>query len=566
MPQILGVYSKKQRVCDGDVKEILEDFSLSKKRKLQANFYGKILLSSIKEGGVCNNIVENEDRTMIVIFGGILYDFSEKADDLIKRDHKFKDRNNCSEFVLHSYEEYGESFLKGLNGVFGFAIYNKVKDELVLANDSFGLYSFFVYESDEHVIFCSEYEPITKFKKFDKKLNYNAVAEYFALGLPLGDKTFFDNISNLSPGSILEVKDNSGKLRQYDDFNIKITRYKDKTYFVDKIAKVFNKTVQDRMKNPENILMCNLTGGVDTRLILSNLTKEQMKLIPFCSRVGIGLDQNEDKDVIVAKMLARKLNLKLKVEKYHQFEHEFGVSFFKRQRITESSKRVLTGLFGGEFVGGYTQAAPIKYNEISKKVIRQRLEKIFTKTFLQKIDDPFISLKKQLKEIKAENKELFFVIRQLTRGFFTSSYGGSRAGWLTPYKAFIENSNVFCDINLLKMLLTVPNEYLADYNIYNQIYKLCFPELTNIPTNNPIFAKRKDSCMSYLTEGVEPKEVRKSKYNKALKAYLKSHYTWDKQFYNAEYIKENAKNEPHNNVICSFIDFEAWYRAFVLNK
>lgn len=87
---MLGIYSKKDKINAEDFKEVIEDFSLYGKRKLETRFNGKILLSSAKKSIDYSNIVENEDKSLIILFGGKIYDFDHKVKDLIKKGHKFK--------------------------------------------------------------------------------------------------------------------------------------------------------------------------------------------------------------------------------------------------------------------------------------------------------------------------------------------------------------------------------------------------------------------------------------------------------------------------------------------
>lgn len=611
MSLILGIYSKKEKINKKEIEKILEDFSLNKKRKLQIKFNDKIFLSLAKFWNNDNNIVENEDKSLVILFGGEVYDFNRKVNALIKKGHKFKNRKNCAEFILHSYEEFGESFLKNVNGTFSFAIYNKLEDELILGNDSFGLYPLFIYNTHKYCIFSSEYEPITKYKKFNKELNYDAIAEYFTLGLPLGGKTFFKSINNLAPGSLLKIKKNQINLKQYDDLNIKIDKNKNLNYFATEIAKILKKAVQIRIRNLKN-LVCSLSGGADTRLILSNLSRNQRKLIQFYTYKNPYLNENKDADIIITKILAKKLNLKHKIPaiqikkdfKIPFFERiykkDFEISFFEKKR-NRPSKKVLGGLYGGEFLGGICfDICPIKIKKINKKKIEQKFKKIFNKQFQKKITNhPYISLKKEFKKIKAENKEFLFNIHQITRGFFTNIYGGS-SGHLDPYTFPTKRDTIFWDKNFLKILLTVPKKYLINYKLYNKIYKNHYPELIKIPTNSPLalrssgfirliiklayrvpfiagldcridsknifkakIAHRTGSCMLFMTKGTDFGLVRGLEYPKILKVYMKSDYTWDKKFYNLEYIKSMSKEENHP-VIGSFIDFEAWYREFIL--
>src|SRR4030042_2415868 len=253
MSLILGIYSKKDNICDGKIKQVLREFSLDNVRTLHTVRERKILLSFSKSKIDGNNIIENENKTSIILFGGRMYNFNDRVSNLLAGGHKFKHRKNNAEFMLHSYEEYGESFLKEINGIFGFAIYNRLNDELIIVNDSFGFYPLFIYNDDEHIIFSSEYEPITKYRKFDNRLNYDALAEYFTLGVPLEGKTFFKNINNLYPGSVFRMSKNKVNIKQYDDLNIKVDKGKNIDFLSRKASKLIHDATQARSEIPTDI-------------------------------------------------------------------------------------------------------------------------------------------------------------------------------------------------------------------------------------------------------------------------------------------------------------------------
>ena len=537
MSLILGIYSKKSSIDKEEIKDIIGDFSLKKERKLRTIYHDNMLFSAMESNN--SIIADNEDKSLIILFSGSVYDFGGNAKLLAKKGHKFKNRKNPAEFLLHSYEEYGNSFLKGTNGTFTFAIYNKEKDEIILANDSFGIYPLFIYNNKNCLIFSTEYEPIAKYKKFDNELNYDAIAEYFAFGAVLGDKTFFKNISNLSPGSILTINKNKSILKQYDDLNIKILKNKNLDYHAEKISRYIKKAVQSRTTDPANI-RCSLSGGADTRLILSNLAEKQRKLIEFSTTNTKPLKEGDDKDVIIAKLIAKELNLNLKVKARNP--NKFNISFFDEKRLRQSpDKRILAGLHGGEFLGGDCfRCSPISLKNIKKEKIHKKLEEIFTNGFLGKISDPFVSLKKELRKIRAENREFLFNIHLFTRSFFTSAYSGSHDDFLAPYAFSTKFDSPFWDKNFLKALLSVPKEYLLNYRLYNLIYKNHYPELIRFPTNSPL-SMQDNSCMSYMAEGLDKKTLKQQKHNKILKAYMKSRHTWDKNFYNKDYIKQKFK-------------------------
>lgn len=80
----------------------------------------------------------NEDRSIIVVFNGEIYNFRELRAVLEQRGYKF--RTDCdTEVLLYGYEEYGEQLAEKLRGMFAFVIYDKRKGQLYGARDYFGI-------------------------------------------------------------------------------------------------------------------------------------------------------------------------------------------------------------------------------------------------------------------------------------------------------------------------------------------------------------------------------------------------------------------------------------------
>jgi asparagine synthase (glutamine-hydrolysing) len=56
-----------------------------------------------------------------IVFNGEIYNYIELRKELLLKGHKFKTISD-TEVILHLYEEYGESFVNRLNGMFAFVI------------------------------------------------------------------------------------------------------------------------------------------------------------------------------------------------------------------------------------------------------------------------------------------------------------------------------------------------------------------------------------------------------------------------------------------------------------
>src|SRR6266404_2926552 len=76
--------------------------------------------------------VFSEDKSIIVMMNGELYNYREVRDKLEKKGHKFITQTD-TEIVPHLYQEYGDDFVDHLNGMFAITLWDTRKKRLVIA-------------------------------------------------------------------------------------------------------------------------------------------------------------------------------------------------------------------------------------------------------------------------------------------------------------------------------------------------------------------------------------------------------------------------------------------------
>ena len=67
-----------------------------------------------------------------------IYNFLELRNELEKCGHKFISSNSDTETLLNGYKEWGEKVSLKLNGMWSFAIYDKIKNNIFISRDRFG--------------------------------------------------------------------------------------------------------------------------------------------------------------------------------------------------------------------------------------------------------------------------------------------------------------------------------------------------------------------------------------------------------------------------------------------
>ncbi|WP_190809503.1 asparagine synthase B [Flagellimonas sp. S3867] len=84
----------------------------------------------------------SEDRKLVLAANGEIYNHRELRKQFEGK-YAFQTQSDC-EVILALYQEKGVNFVDDLNGIFGFAIYDSVKDEYFIARDHMGIIPLYI--------------------------------------------------------------------------------------------------------------------------------------------------------------------------------------------------------------------------------------------------------------------------------------------------------------------------------------------------------------------------------------------------------------------------------------
>ncbi len=97
----------------------------------------------------------NEERSLVLVANGEIYNFVELRRQLHARGHRFATASDC-ETILHLYEDHGLDCVQHLRGMFAFALWDGRRRRLVLARDRMGEKPLYLHERDGVLLFASE--------------------------------------------------------------------------------------------------------------------------------------------------------------------------------------------------------------------------------------------------------------------------------------------------------------------------------------------------------------------------------------------------------------------------
>src|SRR3954453_3063430 len=121
--------------------------------------------------------IYNEDRSLVVVLNGEIYNYRELRAELRSRGHHFETESD-TEVIVHLYEEHGEACVERLRGMFAFALWDRRRERLLLARDRVGKKPLFYAFRDGELSFASETRAILQDSSVGRTVNYDAIDSF----------------------------------------------------------------------------------------------------------------------------------------------------------------------------------------------------------------------------------------------------------------------------------------------------------------------------------------------------------------------------------------------------
>lgn len=222
--------------------------------------------------------IHNEDKTIWCVFNGEIYNFPELRIELENLGHKFYTHHSDTELIVHLYEEYGMEFPHKINGMFGIAIWDTNKKELLLIRDRMGVKPLFYAKNNRCLVFASEIKSILAHPQISKEPCFEALYHYFSLKNIPAPFTAFKNIFSLLPGEFLRYKNNNLSLHKWWTIKFEENEEIDETTCYEKILMLLEDATKIRMRC-DVPFGAYLSGGVDSSAVVALMSRTSSKPI-----------------------------------------------------------------------------------------------------------------------------------------------------------------------------------------------------------------------------------------------------------------------------------------------
>ncbi|MEN9946469.1 MAG: hypothetical protein RLZZ293_855, partial [Pseudomonadota bacterium] len=210
-----------------------------------------------------------------ISYNGEVYNYLELRQELEQLGYKFISATD-TEVILAAYQQWGSQCLGKFNGMFSFIIYDRVRQQLFIARDRFGVKPLYYYSDSNGVYLASEIKQFSQLPNWKAQLNHQLAYDFLAHGLSdHTNQTLFTHVNQLAGGEYVLV--NRSSFTSIADFvpvswyqlpqqATKLSYAQAKSEF----AKLFTDAVKLRLRADVKIGSC-LSGGLDSSAIVSTM-------------------------------------------------------------------------------------------------------------------------------------------------------------------------------------------------------------------------------------------------------------------------------------------------------
>lgn len=216
------------------------------------------------EGGAQPMTVEHEHRTIATIaYTGEVYNFRELRAELRSLGHTFR-TNSDTEVVLHSYLEWGETFVERLNGMYAFALWDAPQQRLLLVRDRMGIKPLFYAPLRDGVLFGSEPKAIHAHPAVGPVVDLDGLRELMSFVKTPGHGVY-RGVHEVRPGHIVVVDRSGISSRRY--WNLDTREHPDDLPTTVSTIRELLEDIVTRQLISDVPLCALLSGGLDSSAI-----------------------------------------------------------------------------------------------------------------------------------------------------------------------------------------------------------------------------------------------------------------------------------------------------------
>jgi asparagine synthase (glutamine-hydrolysing) len=219
----------------------------------------------------------NEDRSLVLLCTGEIYNFVELRQELEQQGHAFATRTDV-EVLLHLYEECGVELTARLNGQFAFVVYDRRRRQLLLARDHFGVTPLYHATVDGWFVFGSEIKALLEHPAMPREVDLTGLDQVVCLPGVVSPRTLFKGIESLKSGHRIVVRDGGVEVAEYWDLDYplagELPYEQPECHYLERLGALLERSVAYRLQADVPIGLY-LSGGLDSSLVTALVCRQR---------------------------------------------------------------------------------------------------------------------------------------------------------------------------------------------------------------------------------------------------------------------------------------------------
>ena len=439
-----------------------------------------------------------------IITNGELYNHIELRKELNSLGHHFKTKSD-TEVMLAAWEQWGESSLDRMEGMWAFALVDIDKQQITLCRDRFGEKPLYVWETSEAYYFGSEPKYLATLAGIKPNINYEQISRFLVNGYKAIYKrpqTFFQNFGEIAPSNYLTFSDNGSSSRaRYWDLKYAPAHMDEKTA-VDGVRAHLKNSMKVRLRSDVPVALC-LSGGVDSTILSGMAVQDFNENIGTFSIIDDDERYNEKENIDAQVSFLGCTNYKIhtsqdnfwdrmsKLIAYHDkpiSTLSYYLHSFMSEQISNLGCRVaISGNGADELFAGYYDHYSFWLAEMSSRSNHSKLIADWTNSYGKYVQNPILQNPDVFLHNSAQRDHIYlsaeefssWLIEPFCEPFTESRYSDNilRNRMLNELKHetipvilheddrnsmfySVENRSPYLDRNLAEFLFTVPSRHL----------------------------------------------------------------------------------------------------------
>ena len=324
--------------------------------------------------------IYNEDRSVVVVLNGEIYNYAELRENLRRAGHTFA-TDGDTEVIVHLYEEYGPDCVEMLHGMFAFALWDSRRRRLVVARDRLGKKPLFYAERAGAISFASELAALLQDGDIPREVDHRALHAYLGFLYIPAPLSAFQAVRKLPPATVMVYEGGRVSIKRYWSLDFSRKReVHDIEELHEEIRQAIRTAVRRRLVG-DVPMGAHLSGGIDSSAVVAAMAREASGTIKTFS---IGFDHKSFDELPAARQVAEHFGTEHReftvrpdaVEILPQIVRHYGEPFadhsaipsFYVSALTKEHVTVALNGDGGDesFAGYYSYVHTLRMNRLDR--------------------------------------------------------------------------------------------------------------------------------------------------------------------------------------------------------